>query len=212
MFDFIMYKIKVLNSYRQWRKRNPNNHSSVWSITNLNCIKVGNGTYGTINAEISRPDAKLIIGNYCSIGKNSFFLLCIDHPTTLISSYPFKSFQGNKNEDAISKGDIIVDDDVWICHGSIILSGVHVGQGAVIAAGSVVSKDVPPYAVVGGVPAKVIKYRFTQPVIDYLLTFDYGALTDEMIRSHIDSLYKSLDSMSLEEIKVLYSWFPKKKN
>lgn len=64
--------------------------------------------------------------------------------------------------EATSKGDIVVKDDVWIGYGSIILSGVHIGQGAVIAAGSVVSHDVPPYAIVGGVPARLIKYRFSE--------------------------------------------------
>ena len=74
-----------------------------------------------------------------------------------------------------------------------------------------VTSDVPPYAIVGGVPAKVIKYRFSQPVIDYLLALDYGSLTEDLIRKHIDNLYKPIDEMPLEEIMKLYDWFPKKK-
>ena len=80
-----------------------------------------------------------------------------------------------------------------------------------IAAGAVVSQSVPPYAIVGGVPAKVIKYRFSQPVIDYLLTLDYSSLTEEMIKAHVDDLYKSIDGMSLDEVRTLFSWFPKKR-
>ena len=79
-----------------------------------------------------------------------------------------------------------------------------------MAAGAVVSKDVEPYAIVGGVPAKVIKYRFDAPVIDYLLTLDYSKLDKELIQQNINELYTPIDDMKLEEIKKLYNWFPKK--
>lgn len=92
----------------------------------------------------------------------------------------------------------------------MILSGVHIGQGAVVAAGAVVTKDVPPYAIVGGVPAKVIKYRFSPEVIEQLLKLDYSKLTDDMIRERIDELYTSLEGKSLEEVEKLLEWFPKK--
>lgn len=81
-----------------------------------------------------------------------------------VSTYPFKRKLFHGGEEAVSKGDIIVGDDVWVGYGATILSGVHIGQGAVIAAGAVVNKDVPPYAIVGGIPAKVIKYRFSESV------------------------------------------------
>lgn len=92
----------------------------------------------------------------------------------------------------------------------MILSGVHIGQGAVVAAGAVVTKDVPPYAIVGGVPAKVIKYRFSPEVIEQLLELDYSKLTDDMIRERIDDLYTSLDGKSPQEVEKLLAWFPKK--
>ena len=112
--------------------------------------------------------------------------------------------------EAISKGDIIVDDDVWIGYGATILSGVHIGQGAVIAAGAVVTKDVPPYAIVGGVPAKVIKYRFSPEIIQQLMKLDYSKLTEDMIRERIDDLYTSLDGKTPEEVGKPLEWFPKK--
>ena len=104
----------------------------------------------------------------------------------------------------------MLEDDVWIGYGVTILSGVRIRQGAVVGAGSLVVHDVEPYAIVGGVPARVVKYRFSQEVIKYLLSLDYGKLTEEMIRTHIDDLYKPIDALDLEEIKSLYSWFPKK--
>ncbi len=106
--------------------------------------------------------------------------------------------------EAKTKGDIIVDDDVWIGYGATILSGVHIGQGAVVAAGAVVSKDVPPYAIVGGVPAKVIKYRFNQEMIHELLNVDYSKLTKKMVEEHVGDLYKPLTDA--EQL----NWMPKK--
>jgi serine acetyltransferase len=106
--------------------------------------------------------------------------------------------------EAVSKGDIVVGDDVWIGYGATILSGVHIGQGAVVAAGALVAKDVPPYAIVGGVPAKVIKYRFEPALIERLLEIDYSQLDDATIREHADDLYNGLKSSDQLD------WFPKK--
>ena len=84
------------------------------------------------------------------------------------------------------------------------MSGVHIGQGAVVAAGAVVTHDVPPYAIVGGVPAKVIKYRFGPEMIEELLKVDYSKLTEDMVREHIDELYEELkDAGQL-------AWMPKR--
>jgi virginiamycin A acetyltransferase len=77
-------------------------------------------------------------------------------------------FSKNFKDDVTSKGDVIIEEDVWIGSNSVILSGVNVGRGAVIAAGSIVNKDIPPYAIVGGVPAKIIKMRFTESQIKHM--------------------------------------------
>ena len=137
------------------------------------------------------------------------FILNADHPTNTISSFPYHVFIAQDQEfEALSKGDIIVDDDVWIGYGATILSGVHIDQGAVIAAGAVVSKDVPPYAIVGGVPAKVIKYRFTSDIIEELLKIDYSQLNEKDIKEHINNFYSEIKT--LDDAKRLTSWMPKK--
>ncbi len=116
--------------------------------------------------------------------------------------------QGNE---ALSKGDIIVEDDVWIGQGATIMSGVHIGQGAVIGAGSIVNKDIEAYSVVAGVPAKLIKMRFPPNIITKLLEIDYSNLTDEMIKTHIKELYSNLNNINEQEIEKILGWLPKKK-
>ena len=101
-------------------------------------------------------------------------------------------------------GGIVVEDDVWIGFGATILSGVHIGQGAVVAAGALVTKDVPPYAIVGGVPAKLIKYRFEQELVRELVDIDYSRLDKQDVREHLDELYSELRE------KDQLGWLPKR--
>ena len=200
--------IKLMRFKRKWRKANSNNYTIAKNAFNLKKVKVGRGTYGELYVRhFGNPDEYLSIGNYCSIGPQCAFILSGGHELCHLSTCPFKTYRGLGNESTI-KGPIIIDDDVWIGYGVTILSGVHIGQGAVIAAGAVVTSDVPPYAIVGGVPAKVIKYRFEQPVIKYMLTLDYGRLDEALIQNHLDDLYRPINNLSLEEVKDIYSWFP----
>ena len=208
----IATKIKILFYQIRWRKKYEDINGLIpKTLFPFTTVVPGINAYGELNIVSFNWKSKVYIGNYVSIAQRVTFLIDADHYTDHISSYPFKAkiIDPHENE-AISKGNIIVSDDVWIGYGTTILSGVHIGQGAVVAAGSVVTKDVPPYAIVGGVPAKVIKYRFEQPVIDYMLTLDYGALSKDLIREHVDDLYTGIDGMELEEVKKLFAWFPKK--
>ena len=166
---------------------------------------IGKGTYGELNVmQFETTCCKLIIGNYCSIAPEVFFMTDGEHSYKNISTYPFATRFFNKNIDTLSKGDIIIEDDVWIGYRAIIMSGVHIGQGAVIAAGAVITKDVPPYAIVGGVPAKVIKYRFDKNVIDELLRVDYKKISIDDIEQNLNKLYCELDD--IEQLR----WLPRK--
>jgi acetyltransferase-like isoleucine patch superfamily enzyme len=201
-----LLKTIKLNSFkRKWRKENSHNQTLPIAKFDTNLVSVGIGTYGELNVVSFSNDCKLKLGNYISIAQEVTFLLNVEHYTNHISAYPFKvkTLHIQKAE-AFSKGDIVVDDDVWIGYGATILSGVHIGQGAIVAAGAVVTKDVPPYAIVGGVPAKVIKYRFSEEIINELLKVDYSKLTEEQIKDHIDDLYTDLNVT--DQLK----WLPKK--
>ncbi len=197
-------KIKLIFLRMWWRKKNKHNNTVAVNDFDCNCVAVGKCTYGGIYALTHNKEAKLTIGNYCSIAPNVAFVLSSDHPICQISTYPFKVKIMGEDLEGLSKGDIVVDDDVWIGLGSIILSGVHIGQGAVIAAGSVVTKDVPPYAIVGGVPARIIKYRFPENLRTQLEKIDFSRLTEDMIRENIAKLYDAINS------DTDLSWLPQK--
>ena len=164
MFGFIKEFLYCKKELRKWRESNTHNNTFlVKPLFDANCVTVGKGSYGPIDVEMSRHDINLKIGSFCSIANDVKFVLSAEHPTKFISTYPFKVLCTKTAEcEALSKGDIIVDDDVWVGYRATILSGVHIGQGAVIAAGAIVTKDVEPYQIVAGIPARPIKYRFDQ--------------------------------------------------
>ena len=105
-----------------------------------------------------------------------------------------------ENYEALSKGSIIVEDDVWIGARTVILSGVRIGQGAIIAAGSVVTKDVEPYSIVAGNPAKLIKYRFEDNIRAELRAFNIGMLTKNIVKDNIDKVYESLTEDNVKNV------------
>ncbi len=131
------------------------------------------GSYTSINGPNTDLRSRLNpirIGNFCSIARNVTFQE-FNHDFTRLTSYFFNHNVLGKSakEDVVSKGAIIVEHDVWIGTHCVVLSGVTIGTGAVIAANTVIAKDVPPYAIMGGNPAKVIKYRFDEATIIELL-------------------------------------------
>ncbi len=179
--------IKICLAKEIWKNHNHHNGTFLneCNYTNLfierikknNLISVGKMTYGGLNVYSSNcEDEKLVIGDYCSIASNAIFILSGEHPYSCASTYPFKVKCFNHKYEATSKGPIIVEDDVWIGDRAMILSGVHIHQGAIVAAGSIVVKDVEAYSIVGGVPARHIKYRFSQAIITQLKKIDWGKI------------------------------------
>lgn len=185
---------KLYQFKKEWRKKNPHNQTWPKLIFNPERVTVGNGTYGILDVRIDGEEGSLKIGHYCSIADEVIFLPAADHPIHFLSTYPWGARITDDGYSACSKGDIIVEDDVWIGIRSLVLSGVKIGQGAVVAAGSVVTKDVPPYAIVAGSPAKIIAYRFSQEIIDKLLKIDYSKIDETFIKKHRELLQKKIEN------------------
>ncbi len=168
-------------------------------------MKVGKFSYGSIAVESwGSEEERLEIGNFVSIAEGVKFLLGGNHEIDTFTTFPFKvKFFGEKME-AKTKGPIIVKDDVWIGTNSLILSGVVIGQGAIVAAGSVVTKDVPPYAVVGGNPARVLKYRYPQEIVERMLKVEWSTINLEKIHEVKKELYQKLDLETLEKVESIF--------
>lgn len=165
-------------------------------------IEIGDYTYGHMEhlegervirslVPYSFGRKKLIIGKFCSIGFGTQFISpYANHQMHSFTTYPFWHIFTNKETlmpwltDAESRGDTVVGNDVWFGRNCTIMPGIKIGDGAVIAASSVVTQDVPPYAVVGGNPAKIIKYRFSQQVIEQLLEIKWWNWDLEQIKEH----------------------------
>ncbi len=206
-------KILFDRFYFRFKNDNPQCYVTPVRPFPIDNVSVGKYSYGDLDVLTNYGETKLLIGSCVSIAKEVTFLLDVDHYTDRVSTYPFEARMFVKEKMAgVSKGDIVVCDDVWIGYRSTILSGVHIGQGAVIAAGSVVTKDVPPYSIVGGIPARVIKYRFAHEVIDYLMRLDYSLLTDDLIKSHLQELNSPIQELSFDEVRERLSWFPKRRD
>jgi acetyltransferase-like isoleucine patch superfamily enzyme len=164
-------------------------------------VQVGKHTYGLRRGMvlIARGSERLTIGSYCSIGEGVRFLFG-EHALSRISTFPLRTLllgDGTTNRDAVDKGPITIGHDVWIGANAIVLSGVTIGNGAVIAAGAVVTRDVPPYAVAAGVPARVIKYRFTPDQIAALLAICWWEWPEEQIKQRLDLFYGDVDTFIL---------------
>lgn len=139
---------------------------------------------------------RLVIGKFCSIACGARFLFnSANHALDSLSTYPFPLFfeeWGLKKENVAAawdnKGDIIIGSDVWIGYEAVVMAGVTIGDGAIIAARAVVTKDVPPYTIVGGVPAKPIRRRFPEETTERLLALRWWDWPRERIARNIDAI------------------------
>ena len=193
-----------LNAFRRkWVRQHPESELIPMNCFPSGVVEVGRYSYGELNVVTFDSKTKLRIGSFVSIAQQVAFLLDVEHYINHLSTFPWKvKMLGESTPETFSKGDIVIDDDVWIGYGATIMSGVHVAQGAVIAAGAVVTKDVPAYAIVGGVPAKVIRFRFGNECIDELEKIKFSNLTDRMIRDNLTVLYEDATLDSIKRLVV----------
>lgn len=132
---------------------------------------------------------RLIVGNYS--GLDGTWILGMDHGARRVSWYPHRihfAMEGNYDDYPVPTGDTIVGSDVWTMENCLILAGVKIGDGAFVAAGAVVTKDVPPYAIVGGNPAKLIRYRFSEEQIAALLEIRWWDWPEDQVRAAVPYL------------------------
>lgn len=153
-------------------------------VSMIPTVCIGRHTYGTPRILFWKEGARVEIGSYCSIADEVVIFAGGTHNTSLISTYPFNRIWHTPSPpDAhlAHKGGVSIGHDVWIGRHAAIMPGVRIGTGAVVAAYAVVTKDVPPYALVAGIPARVIRMRFDQHVISQLLESAWWEWPDEEV-------------------------------
>ena len=150
---------------------------------------------------------KLIIGAFCSIACGAKFLFnSANHTLRSLSTYPFPIFYeewGLKRENVTNawdnKGNIVVGNDVWIGYEAVVLAGVTIGDGAVVGARAVVTKDVPPYTIVGGVPARPIRKRFDECTVSALLSIQWWNWPEHRIAKNVKAIQSGCITQLMED-------------
>jgi len=190
-------------------------HNKIGSEVKLSKTEIGYGTYIAANSKISNTK----IGRFCSIGPNIKTVIG-RHPTKkMVSTHPaffstlkqagftyskknhFEEFEFAQN----TEKSIIIGNDVWVGSNVLILEGLKIGDGSIIAAGAVVTKNIEPYSIVGGVPAKFIKYRFNEKYRDFLLNFKWWNKDISWIENNADKFLniKTFYQKNLSDSEVL---------
>lgn len=202
----IYLKLKYFFLLKKFRTINSNNELFIEGLCDISRIIAGKKSYGSFELIADSVEStKLYIGDYCSLGGNIVFLLGGEHYYKGISTFPFAVKKFNETREAHSKGNIKIESDVWIGKKAIICSGVTIGQGAIVAAGAVVTKNVEPYSIVGGNPAKIIKYRFSDEIINVLINTNITELFDKLSVSDKNYIYNEITLEKLLSLKRKYN-------
>lgn len=171
-------------------------------------ISIGKFSYGLPEVLTwFKTDSFVSIGNYTSIATGCKIILNGEHRVDWVTTYPFRRLRKKWKEASdivghpMSKGNVIIENDVWIGQDTTILSGVTISNGSVVGIKSLVTKDVPPYCIVGGIPAKIIKKRFSDDIIEELLKIQWWNWPEKKVRENI----KLLSSDRIEEFVKKFS-------
>jgi len=162
-------------------------------------MSFGKYTYGVPKILWENDNATLVVGNFCSIAANVTIYLGGNHRSDWVTTYPFGHIhqnifnQFNGIGHPSTKGDVIIGNDVWIGGNATIMSGITIGDGSIIANNSHVVKNVEPYTIVGGNPAKLIRYRFSEQQIEKLLEIKWWNWDDEKINKFSPLLCNNID-------------------
>ncbi len=165
-------------------------------------ISIGRFTYGNPRLLLWGDNERIEIGSFCSIADEVVIFGGGEHNPDWVTTYPLQiAFGGSRaGQDGhpATKGKTTIGHDVWIGYGATILSGISIGNGAVVGARSVVTKDVAPYSIVAGNPAKFIRFRFDPERIDYLQELCWWDWSVEKIKNNMDILCSKFKNIPLE--------------
>ncbi|MEI6070387.1 MAG: CatB-related O-acetyltransferase [Verrucomicrobiae bacterium] len=168
-------------------------------------VAVGSHTYGVTSKTVLlfKKTDRVVVGKYCSIAYGVKIIASGEHYYERAANYPFRArCLGEDGEsETATKGEVRIGNDVWIGARAIVLSGVTIGDGAVIGAGSVVSHDIPPYAIAAGVPAKVLRYRFSENQIQDLLQIKWWNWDHSIILSRLKAFEGDINEFIVAAMK-----------
>ena len=204
-FEMLTQKLRLIQNKITYEIRKKTSRRKINPL-----IVIGEETYGVEHINLHSWDSqnKLIVGKYCSIADRCHIFLGGNHDISRISTYPFgengtTQMIGEREGHPLSNGDVVIGNDVWLGSGVTIMSGVTIGNGAVVAANSHVVRDVKPYEIVGGNPAKHIRFRFSDVVIAQLLELEWWNWNRARILNIRDLLTSAPNSHVIAELKNL---------
>jgi acetyltransferase-like isoleucine patch superfamily enzyme len=203
--SFILKEWRLAKFISLYRKLNQHNHTIPGNIFPHNRVQVGVYTYGTITAfGFDSPRASIKVGNYCSIAGGVKFLAGGEHPKNMLTTFPvIRHIYGESaDESKSSKGPIIIEDDVWVGENCVILSGTRIRQGCIVGAGSIVRKDIPPYAIYA--ENRIIRYRFPNSIVEKLLSIDFSSISLEAWKEYRTYCSDPVIDVNVEQILKIF--------